>query len=186
MLIELRELQERLLTEQNARDQAEKETVKLRTELDEMKNQMKAETSDPRDREYNEEGVFSREKIGSVTKFDPVVAKLGLRILLRTPITAECVPPTLNVLQEVLGLWPSAEIPSARYFQELRAGLGEITKEQLRKFIFEDPESYFTLFMDGSPDSKKGRKVILIRALQLSLFFDRAWRKNLLRSSSMG
>ena len=162
--ISKKELSDQLEGEKLARMKVELELEEMRKERDlfrERYQALKVETDqEASDRNFAEEGVFKRTTVGSVTRFDPMVAKLGLRMLLASPIAAEAVPLILKVLQEELGLWPGARIPTSRYFQELRTGLPKILADQQREFISKG--LHFGLFLDGTLD-KNNNKVIFKR-----------------------
>ena len=155
----MKELSDQLEGEKAARMRVEFEREEMRKERDQIRERyeaLKLETAqDVSDKNYGEEGVFKRSTVGSVTKFDPLVAKLGLRMLLATPIAAEAVPVILRVLQDELGLWPGARIPTSRYFQELRSGLPQILAEQQREFISRG--LHFGLFLDGTNDKNNNK-----------------------------
>ena len=152
--ISLKELSDQLEGEKAARRKIELERDEIRKERDEIRERhqelKKQIEQDNADKNYDDQGVFTRTTVGSVTKFDPIVSKLGLRMLLTSPIAAEAVPLILEVLQDELGLWPGARIPTSRYFQELRYGLPKILAEQQRAFISES--LHFGLFLDGTQD----------------------------------
>ena len=159
----MKELSDQLEGEKVARMKVEHQLEQMRKERDEIRERYKAmkveADQQASDKNYDQEGVFKRSTIGSVTRFDPLVAKLGLRLLLTSPIAAESVPHILKVLQDELKLWPGARIPTSRYFQGLRAGLPIILAEQQREFISKG--LHFGLFLDGTLD-KNNNKVNLI------------------------
>ena len=155
MRIQLQEWKDKFENEQKSRLDCEKENRELKSEIADLKEESERNNRDKNDPDY-QESPFDRSVCGSVTRFDPIVAKLGIEIMLKTNVSGADLTSILEILKSVLKLWQDVRLPSSRYWIQLREGTEDIIIEQLRSFI--DRSMSFSLFMDETP-CKNANKV---------------------------
>ena len=153
--MELQEWKEKFTNEVKSRLDCEKENKELKSEIVDLKADAKNNNRDKNDPDYKET-PFDRSVSGSVIRYDPVVAKLGIEIMLTTNVSGANLTSILEIINRVLDPWPNARIPSSRYWIQLREGTADIITEQLKSFVSRSLS--LSLFMDETP-CKNANKV---------------------------